>query len=80
MTTGINIIRNDLSAKENSKEALKRHLFDICPLAPEGEMGLTGCLKTMLRIVVYHSLKARCIAVLLHTQMSHTGFEPASPH
>ena len=27
----------------------------------------------MLCIVAYHGLKARCIAVLLHTRMSHTG-------
>ena len=32
----------------------------------------------MLRIVAYHGLKARCIAVLLHTRMSHTGLEPVS--
>ena len=27
----------------------------------------------MLCIVAYHGLKARCIAVLLHTRMLHTG-------
>ena len=37
------------------------------------QMGMTGCRKPMLRIAVYHGLKAQCIAVLLHTQMSHTG-------
>ena len=42
------------------------------------QMGMTGCRKTMLRIVAYHGLKARCIAVLLHTRMSHTGLEPVS--
>jgi len=36
-------------------------------------MGMTGCRKTMLRIVAYQGLKVRCIAVLLHTRMSHTG-------
>ena len=40
------------------------------------QMGMTGCRKPMLRIAVYHGLKARCIAVLLHTRMSHAGFEP----
>ena len=37
------------------------------------QMGMTGCRKPMLRIAAYHGLKARCIAVLLHTRMSHTG-------
>ena len=36
-------------------------------------MGMTGCRKTMLRIVAYHGLKVRCLSVLLHTRMSHTG-------
>ena len=31
------------------------------------QMGMTGVEPA------YHGLKARCIAVLLHTQMSHTG-------
>ena len=73
----ININGIIISAKENSKEALKRHLFFYeCPSALEEKMGMTGCRKTMLRIVAYHGLKARCIAVLLHTRMSHAGFEP----
>ena len=42
------------------------------------QMGMTGCRKPMLRIAAYHGLKARCIAVLLHTRMSHTGLEPVS--
>ena len=53
-TADINIIRNFISAKENSKEALKRHLFFYeCPSALEEKMGMTGCRKTMLRIVAY---------------------------
>ena len=73
----INIIGNVISAKENSKEALKRHLFFYeCTSALEEKMGMTGCRKPMLRIAAYHGLKARCIAVLLHTRMSHAGFEP----
>ena len=35
-------------------------------------MGMTGVEPA------YHGLKARCIAVLLHTRMSHTGLEPVS--
>ena len=34
------------------------------------QMGMTGVEPA------YHGLKARCIAVLLHTRMSHAGFEP----
>ena len=34
------------------------------------QMGMTGVEPA------YHGLKARCIAVLLHTPMSHAGFEP----
>ena len=37
------------------------------------QMSMTGCRKPMLRIAAYHGLKARCIAVLLHTRMSHAG-------
>ena len=33
------------------------------------QMSMTGRRKTMLRIAAYHGLKARCIAVLLHTRM-----------
>ena len=77
-TADISIIGNVISAKENSKEALKRHLFFYeCPSALEEKMDMTGCRKPMLRIAAYHGLKARCIAVLLHTRMSHAGFEPA---
>ena len=69
-TADINIIRNFLSAKDNSKEALKRHLFFYeCTSALE-KKGMTGVEPA------YHGLKARCIAVLLHTRMSHAGFEP----
>ena len=51
----ININGIIISAKENSKEALKRHLFFYeCPSALEEKMGMTGCRKTMLRIVAYH--------------------------
>lgn len=75
-TSEINIFKNDLSIKDNSKEALKGTSFFTCPPAPEEKMGMTGCRKTMLRIVAYHGLKARCIAILLHTLMSHTGVEP----
>ena len=72
-TADINIIRSFLSAKDNSKEALKRHLFFYeCTSALEEKMGMTGVEPA------YHGLKARCIAVLLHTQMSHTGLEPVS--
>ena len=38
--------------------------------ALEEKMGMTGVEPA------YHGLKARCIAVLLHTRMSHAGFEP----
>ena len=69
----INIIGNVISAKENSKEALKRHLFFYeCTSALEEKMGMTGVEPA------YHGLKARCIAVLLHTHISHTGLEPVS--
>ena len=71
-TADINIIGNVISAKENSKEALKRHLFFYeCTSALE-KKGMTGVEPA------YHGLKARCKAVLLHTQMSHTGLEPVS--
>ena len=67
----ININGIIISGKENSKEALKRHLFFYeCPSALEEKMGMTGVEPAC------HGLKARCIAVLLHTPMSHAGFEP----
>ena len=42
----------------------------VCPLAYGDKMGMTGVEPA------YLGLKVRCIAVMLHAQMSHTGIAP----
>ena len=44
----------------------------VCPLAYGDKMGMTGVEPA------YLGLKVRCIAVMLHAQMSHIGVEPVS--